>query len=191
MCCCNYVKFPNVGWKRHSNSHSDSYLVHSPWRTLKSHCMRAHVLLHISLPDWNGVVLPLCRICVIYGLHTNKWRTHSGSPFLKCWWNLPFLFPTGWWVSVTPHCALRLLLCAVHALITVSPHSPHSKYLPSNTARSFPRMDGRCTTPSPNTKDRYFEASRSSLTMISMTQGACSHMSHASHWRAYPTRAGG
>lgn len=60
----------------------------------------------------NEVLLPLCRICVIYDLHTNKWRTHSGSPFLKYWWNLPFLFPTGWWVIVTHtvswHCSSAL-----------------------------------------------------------------------------------
>lgn len=77
------------------------------WKALKLPC---DVCLFCCIYDSqteNEALLPLCRICVICALHTNKWRTRSGSPFSKYWWNLPFLFPTGWWVSVTPHCGIE------------------------------------------------------------------------------------
>lgn len=65
-------------------------------------CLNMSCFIQLLTPwVWAGQsALYLCRICAIYDLHTNKWRTHSGSPFLRCWWSLLFLFPTGWWVML-------------------------------------------------------------------------------------------
>lgn len=65
--------------------------------------------LSYSLLLWNETLrlwpwpaaLPFCRTCVTYGLLTKKWTTRSRSAFLKFWWNLLFLFQTGWWVTLS------------------------------------------------------------------------------------------